>query len=333
MLKGKIKGEVMSKKLNIALYWAASCGGCEVAVLDTNEKILELVEVANIVLWPVAIDTKYKDVRAMGDGSIDITLFNGAIRSEENREMAELLREKSKLLIAFGSCAVDGCIPGLANLSKREEVLENAFKRTVTTDNPEGIMPELVYGDRKLTLPELEPRVSTLEQVVTVDAFVPGCPPPPELIASFIDMVTAGKKIPFGANLAPDISVCEDCDRNPKEEKILPDIIRPHRLKEDNGDCFLLQGVLCMGPVTRSGCSTRCINANFPCTGCMGPTSKVTDQGARFISAIGSILGGEETDNDIEKIKELVDKIDDPVGTFYMYNLASSIVGGKKWRD
>jgi len=323
----------MGKKLNIALYWGASCGGCEIAVLDTNEKILKLAEVADIVFWPVAMDIKYKDVEKMENGSIDITLYNGAIRSEENREMAELLRRKSKLLIAFGSCAVDGCIPGLGNLYRREEVLENAFKKTVTTNNPKGIIPEVIHGKRKLTLPELEPRVSTLQQVVPVDAFIPGCPPPTELIAKFIDIVANGEEIPKGANLAPDISVCDDCDRNPKEEKILPDIIRPHRLEKDNGECFLLQGVLCMGPVTRSGCKTRCINANFPCTGCMGPTSKVTDQGARFISAIGSIIGGKEFDTDQEKMKELIDKIDDPIGTFYMYTLASSIMGGKKWKD
>jgi F420-non-reducing hydrogenase small subunit len=68
-------------KPKIALYWAASCGGCEIAVLDIGAKILDVTENAEIVFWPVAMDIKYKDVEDMGDGSIDICLFNGAIRT------------------------------------------------------------------------------------------------------------------------------------------------------------------------------------------------------------------------------------------------------------
>ena len=79
------------EKLKIAFYWAASCGGCEVAVLDVNEKILDVVAAADIVFWPVAIDIKYKDVEAMPDKSIDACFFNGAIRTEENEKMAKLL--------------------------------------------------------------------------------------------------------------------------------------------------------------------------------------------------------------------------------------------------
>ena len=96
------------EKLKIAFYWAASCGGCEVAVLDVNEKILDVVAAADIVFWPVAIDVKYKDVEAMPDKSIDACFFNGATRTEENQKMAKLLGQKSKILVAFGSCANDG---------------------------------------------------------------------------------------------------------------------------------------------------------------------------------------------------------------------------------
>ena len=112
----------MSKnKLKIAFYWAASCGGCEIAVLDINEKILDVVALADIVFWPVAIDVKYKDVEAMPDKYVDITFFNGSIRNSEQEHMAKLLRQKSKTLVAFGSCAHEGCVPGLANLTNKEE--------------------------------------------------------------------------------------------------------------------------------------------------------------------------------------------------------------------
>ena len=106
----------MSDKLKLALYWAASCGGCEIAVIELGERLLDLIQAANIVFWPAGMDFKYADVEAMPDGYIDVCLFNGAILTSENEHIAELLRAKSKIMVAFGSCAQEGCIPGLANL-------------------------------------------------------------------------------------------------------------------------------------------------------------------------------------------------------------------------
>ncbi len=84
-------------KLKIASYWAASCGGCEIAVLDINEKILDVIQIADIVFWPVAMDIKYKDVENMPDKYIDVCFFNGGIRNSEQEHMAKLLRQKSKI--------------------------------------------------------------------------------------------------------------------------------------------------------------------------------------------------------------------------------------------
>ena len=106
-------------KPKLALYWAASCGGCEIAVLEMKEKILDVAEAFDIVFWPVAIDFKYKDVEAMDDGSIDVCLFNGAIRNSENEYVAKLLRDKAKIMVAFGACASMGGIPGLANVARQ----------------------------------------------------------------------------------------------------------------------------------------------------------------------------------------------------------------------
>ena len=103
-------------KLKLGLYWAASCGGCEIAVVELREKLLIVDQVADIVFWPVATDFKYKDVEAYPDGYMDVCMFNGAIRTSENEHLAHLLRKKAKVLVAFGSCAYEGCIPGLANL-------------------------------------------------------------------------------------------------------------------------------------------------------------------------------------------------------------------------
>ena len=86
-------------KPKLALYWAASCGGCDVAVLDTNEKILDIANLADIVFWPIALDFKYHHVRAMEDGAIDVCLFNGAIRSSEQEAVARLREKKYDLVI------------------------------------------------------------------------------------------------------------------------------------------------------------------------------------------------------------------------------------------
>src|SRR5512144_2223044 len=114
-------------KPKFAMYWAASCGGCEIAVLNIHEKILEVDANFDVVFWPVAMDAKYKDVEAMEDKSILLTLFNGAMRNDENEEIARLMRRKSQILVAFGSCATDGGIPGLANLGTKQSILETAY--------------------------------------------------------------------------------------------------------------------------------------------------------------------------------------------------------------
>src|SRR5512137_2651044 len=106
-------------KLKVGVYWAASCGGCDVALLDIHEKILDVLAVADILFWPCAMDFKYKDVEAMPDGHLDITFLTGCIRNTENEHMAKLLRQKSKALVAYGSCSHMGGIPGLANFHDR----------------------------------------------------------------------------------------------------------------------------------------------------------------------------------------------------------------------
>jgi hypothetical protein len=85
-------------KPKFAMYWAASCGGCEIAVLNIHEKILDVDAAFDVVFWPVAMDAKYKDVEAMQDGEITLCLFNGGMRNDENEHIARLLRKKSKIM-------------------------------------------------------------------------------------------------------------------------------------------------------------------------------------------------------------------------------------------
>ncbi|MEM3442116.1 MAG: oxidoreductase, partial [Candidatus Bathyarchaeia archaeon] len=245
----------MNKKLKIAFYWAASCGGCEIAVLDINEKILDVVKIADIVFWPVALDVKYADVEAMPDKYIDITFFNGSIRNSEQEHMAKLLRKKSKTLVAFGSCAHEGCVPGLANLHDSKEILEHVYLKEKSVVNPEGVIPqpETKVKEGVLEIPEFYDTVKTLSQTVDVDYYLPGCPPPVPLIVNAIDAIAKNELPPKGSVLAPLKAVCDECPRK-RENKKITKIYRVHEKAPEPEKCLLEQGIICMGLATRSGC-------------------------------------------------------------------------------
>ena len=313
-------------KPKVAFYWNASCGGCEEAVVDLAEDILMVVETVDIVLWPVALDFKRKDVEALKDGEIAVTFMNGAVRTSEQEDWAKLLRRKSGLVVAFGSCAHLGGIPGLANFSDREAVFKTAYHETASTENPGGTEPELKtkVPEGELELPEIWDRVCALDQVVDVDYYLPGCAPPADLIMEAVGAILKGELPPKGSVLAPDKSLCDTCDRNEsKPDKIeITELKRPHETFMDPEKCFLAEGVVCMGPATRSGCGERCINANMPCRGCFGPTRDVRDQGAKFLSALASII--DITDKDA--VDKIVESLPDPAGLVYMYSLPSSLL-------
>jgi len=324
------------EKLKIAFYWAASCGGCEIAVLDINEKILDVVNMADIVFWPVALDVKYKAVEAMPDKYIDICFFNGSVRSEEQEHMAKLLRRKAKTLVAFGSCAQEGCIPGLANLHDRKEIFEKVYLQSKSISNPTGTVPQTSFRAKEgiLKLPEFYDTVKTLDQTVDVDYYLPGCPPPVKLILNAVDAIAKNELPPKGSVLAPLKSVCDECPRK-KENKRISKIYRVHEKVPEPERCLLEQGIICMGPATRSGCGAQCLTVDMPCTGCGGPCPNSPEQGAAMIGALASILGleGEQEHYSQEDVEKLMGQIKDPVGTFYMYSLPSSILRRKVMKE
>ncbi len=320
------------QKLTVAFYWAASCGGCEIAVLDINEKILDVVKIADIVFWPVAMDIKYKDVEAMPDKYIDITFFNGSIRNSEQEHMAKLLRKKSKTLVAFGSCAHEGCIPGLANLHDSKEILEYVYQKQKGLVNPEGTIPktETKVKEGTLEIPQFYDTVKTLAQTVDVDYYIPGCPPPVTLIANAIDAIAKNELPPKGSVLAPLKSVCDECPRK-RENKSIDTIYRVYEKASDPERCLLEQGILCMGSATRGGCGAQCLTVDMPCTGCGGPCPNALEQGAAMIGSLASILGLENEQRHYSQgdVDNLIDQIKDPMGTFYMYSLPASILRRK----
>jgi F420-non-reducing hydrogenase small subunit len=311
-------------KLKLGLYWAASCGGCEIAIVELREKILDLDAAADILFWPVALDFKYKDVEAMPDAHIDVCLFNGAIRNTENEHMAHLLRQKAKVLVAFGSCAHEGCIPGLANLYDRESLMARVYLETPSTDNPERILPQTSYEmpEGEVTIPKLFNTVKTLNQVVDVDYFVPGCPPQAPQIWAVVEAILSGNLPPKGSVVgANEKTVCDECKHN-REEKHIARFYRPHEIIPDPTRCLFDQGIICAGPATRGGCGALCPSVDMPCRGCYGPAPGVIDQGAALLSAVASVVDADTE----EEAARIVGEIVDPVGTFYRFGLPGSVL-------
>jgi len=297
-------------------------------VLNIHEKILDVDANFDVVFWPVAMDAKYKDVEAMDDDSILLTLFNGGIRNDENDHIAKLLRKKSKILVAFGSCACEGCIPGLANFSPIHEIMDTAFN-TISTENPENIRPQSIYDmpEGKIHIPTLYPILKTLDQVVDVDYYMPGCPPESHQIEAVIDLVIQvlqGKAElpPKGATIgAGGSTVCDECKRK-RNVKTIQEFTRIQFITPDPELCLLEQGIPCNGPATRSGCNARCPSVGAQCIGCYGPAADVEDYGARLIAAYGSIIDANEPD----EIDRILDGLVDPAGQFYRFNLAGSML-------
>jgi F420-non-reducing hydrogenase small subunit len=321
--------EESKPKLKLAIYWAASCGGCSVSVLDVHEKLFDVIAAADIVFWPIALDTKYADVEKMPDNYIDVTLFNGAIRNSENEHMAKLLRAKSKILVAYGSCAHLGGIPGLANFSTKEDIFRRVYEESESVINPENVkpQPEFEVQEGILSLPSFYNDVRSLSQVVEVDYKIPGCPPQTErFIEVFTTIVTGAELPPKGSVAGAEIKAqCDECTRKKTENKKIKKFYRPWEVIDDGVTCFMELGVLCMGPATRAGCGFRCIKGNSPCRGCYGPPPNIIDPGTKMMSAIASIIDEKES----EEINRVIEDIADPAGLFYRFSLPVSLIRRK----
>ena len=316
-------------KLKLAVYWASACGGCSVSVLDVHEKLFDVIANADFVFWPLALDIKYKDVEEMPDNYIDVTLFNGAVRNSENEHMANLLRKKSKILVAYGSCSHLGGIPGLANFSTKEDIFRRVYEESESTINTEKIRPLSEYKVKEglLEIPVFYNDVRSLSQTVEVDYFIPGCPPQTERLLEVFGAIVSGDELPPKGSVigAGTRAQCDECIRKKTENKQIKKFYRPWEISDDGETCFMEQGVICMGPATREGCGYRCIKGNAPCRGCYGPTPGVTDPGTKMMSAIASIIDEKEP----EEINRVIDDIVDPAGLFYRFSLPVSLIRRK----
>lgn len=287
-------------KLSVATASLQSCMGCHVSLLDLDEELLDLFELAEIKCTPLA-DVKHPP-------AVEVALIEGAVANCQNEKVLEEFRKQAQLLVAFGTCACFGGIPGMRNLYHRGDVLGRGYIETESTID--GRRPD------GAELPPLLKNVKPLKDVVNVDYAIPGCPPVPSTIKTVLSALAEGQE-----PVLPSRNLCEEC---PREHR---DMLMPQRgfLTEevkaicevdriDPEKCFLEQGIICMGPATREGCGVRCLRGNMPCRGCMGPTPNAMEQGAKMINAIASILpaGG-------------LMFMEDVVGTGYRFSVPVSI--------
>ena len=257
----------MADKPKVAILWLGGCGGCDETIVDINEVILSVVKAVDLVLWPVALDFKYHHVEGLKDGEITLSIINGHVRNSEHEAMAKLLRRKSAVVMAFGACACLGGTPSMANFRTKDDIMRWVYRDAPTVVNPGGGYPEprTMVNGKELTLPALYERVYALNQVIDVDYYLPGCPPPPYLVLSAISALLENKLPPKGSTLSPHKALCDTCARNTTKPARLAmkDIKRVHEIEADPKTCFLAQDILCLGPATRSGCGESCININI----------------------------------------------------------------------
>ena len=299
----------MADKINIGTMWLGGCSGCHLSIADFHESLLDVLELAEFRFSPVLMDTKYDEVP-----ELDVLIVEGGIRNDENRELAEMLKEKANMVISYGTCACYGGIPGLGNLWTVEELEQEAYVNSVSTINPEGIIPHE-------EVPHLESRVRPLDSVMDIDLMIPGCPPRSDVVAQAILALLNGETIAL-----PSTNLCEVCPREKPPEGLAMDFIkRQFELGAPAPDlCLISQGLICMGPATVSLCGAECPSIAIQCRGCYGPTSKVLDKGAKMISAIASDYGVDE-DKTVDP-EAVAEQLDDIVGTFYTYTLPAALV-------
>ncbi len=170
------EASAVKKKVRIATTWLDGCSGCHMSFLDLDERLADLLAAVDIVYGPL-VDTK------SFPESVDVTLVEGAVSSNEDEENIRVIRERTGILVSFGDCAVTANVPGMRNQFKVVDVLNRAY--TENADSGSGTPWEGV--------PQLLTRARPVHEFVKVDLFLPGCPPPTEAILFAVSELLEGR--------------------------------------------------------------------------------------------------------------------------------------------
>jgi NAD-reducing hydrogenase small subunit len=167
-------------KPKVSSDWMAGCAGCHMSLLDIDERIIAVAELVDIRATPIT------DLKEPDKSGVDVGILEGGVNNTANEEVAHRMRQRCKLLVALGDCAVFGGVPAMRNFFTIEESLRRAYVETESTDS-EGKIP----NDPELCTPT---RVRALQEVVPVDIFVPGCPPDADTIFYVLSELAQGRK-------------------------------------------------------------------------------------------------------------------------------------------
>jgi F420-non-reducing hydrogenase small subunit len=244
-------------KIKVAFMQLSDCWGCHQSLINAHLGLLPVLPSLEFVYWPAVVDFKHDSLKAREPGSILVGFLEGAIRTKEDYENAELMREKCALIIAFGTCACYGSVSGLANQWDIETLKKRKFIEIESATNESPVIPSV-------NVPEFRDKIINVDEVIKIDAYIAGCPPKPEQILSAVAFLLGQK--PFAMN---DLSFCNDCS-----------------IKQN---CLLDKGELCFGPITSVGCELKCTKDNNSCVGCFGP-SKTVDSRAEKLNIMSQNL-------------------------------------------
>lgn len=167
-------------KPKISSDWLAGCAGCHMSLLDIDERILQVIELAELRSTPIT------DLKQPDSTGVDVGILEGGINNTTNEEVAHTMRKRCKVLVALGDCAVFGGVPAMRNFCGIDSALRRAYVETESTDS-EGKIPD----DPELAVPTT---VRSVNEVVPVDVFVPGCPPSADVIFYVLSELAQGRK-------------------------------------------------------------------------------------------------------------------------------------------
>lgn len=259
--------------IKVAFMQLSSCWGCHQSLLNLHLGLLPVLPQLDIVYWPAVVDFKLSSLEARAPGSVDVGFLEGMLRTEHDVHNAKTMRDKCKVLIAYGTCATYGSVKGLANQWTKEELLKRKFMDCESVGEPNDFTKNID--------PELTPicdHVVNLDKVVKIDAYLPGCPPKKENILGAVAFLISNP----AQNAKKDTNVCAPCKASP---------------------CLLEVGKLCFGPVTAGGCTLACPNNNIDaCVGCFGATAKLDDEkAAKLKSMLSGLQAGHDDANLISR--------------------------------
>ena len=167
-------------KVTVCSDWLDICSGCHMSLLDIDERIVELLKHVQLLSTPIT------DLKEPPEEGCDVGILTGAVSNDHQEHVAKRMRQRSRLLIALGDCAVTGGICTMRNFFDTEEALRRAYQETESTAPGQEI-------PRSVEIAKLFPQVKAVDQVVKVDLHIPGCPPPADAIWYALTELLAGR--------------------------------------------------------------------------------------------------------------------------------------------